>query len=253
MPDSQRVDFLTGSTALITGAAKRLGAQIAMTLAAQGVNLVLHYYHSRAEVESLGAQLSSLGVKVWVVAADLASSDSLHALWEQALLKAGAIDHLVNNASVFPEDTLETMEIEDLFASLNVNTLAPFILARAFAAQGREGSVVNLLDTRMVDYDREHAAYHLSKRMLFTLTRMMAVEFAPLIRVNAVAPGLVLPPEGKDRTYLESLMHTNPLKAIGTPEGVAEAVLFLLRSRFVTGQVIFVDGGRHMRGSMYGC
>ena len=238
---------------LITGAAKRLGAQIAMTLAAQGMNLVLHYHHSREEVESLIERLRPAGIQVWTIKADLAWSDSVKALWEQSLQKAGAIDHLVNNASVFPEDTLNSMAIEDLFASLNVNTLAPFVLARAFAAQTRKGSVVNLLDTRMVDYDREHVAYHLSKRMLFTLTRMMAVEFAPLTRVNAVAPGLILPPEGKDMAYLESLSHTNPLNAIGSPDDVAEAVLFLLRSDFITGQVIFVDGGRHMRGNMYGC
>ena len=253
MATPQRNDALAGSTALITGAAKRLGAQIATTLAAQGVNLLLHCRHSCEDVESLAKRLTTTGIRVSILEADLASQDSWHALWEQALQVAGAIDHLINNASVFPEDTLETMAIEDLFANLNVNALAPFILARAHAAQGRQGSVVNLLDARIVDYDREHAAYHLSKRMLFTLTRMMAIEFAPLIRVNAVAPGLVLPPVGKDQAYIEALAHTNPLNAIGTPDDVAEAVLFLLRSRFVTGQVIFVDGGRHMRGSMYGC
>ena len=104
----------------------------------------------------------------------------------------------------------------------------------------------------MVDYDRAHAAYHLSKRMLFTLTRMMALEFAPQIRVNAVAPGLILPPPGQDASFLERMASTNPLGRHGDASDVADAVLFLTGAGFVTGQVIYVDGGRHMKGAVYG-
>jgi NAD(P)-dependent dehydrogenase (short-subunit alcohol dehydrogenase family) len=124
-------------------------------------------------------------------------------------------------------------------------------LSRRLAAQKRAGSIVNLLDARMLDYDRQHLSYHLSKRALWDLTRIGAIEFAPLIRVNAVAPGLVLPPTGKDTEYLEKLKHTNLLNRYGSPEDVARAVLFLIESPFITGQVIFVDGGRHMRGRVY--
>jgi hypothetical protein len=124
-------------------------------------------------------------------------------------------------------------------------------LCREFAKQVRGGAIVNFLDTRVLDYDREHMSYHLSKRALFTLTRAMALEFAPAIRVNAVAPGLVLPPAGKDQSYLDALVHTNPLQAHGSVEDVAAAVLFLVTSPFVTGQVIYVDGGRHMLGGVY--
>ncbi|MFW6158915.1 MAG: SDR family oxidoreductase, partial [Planctomycetota bacterium] len=119
-------------------------------------------------------------------------------------------------------------------------------------AQGRDGAIVNFLDTRVVAYDREHVAYHLSKRMLFSLTRMMALEFAPAVRVNAVAPGLILPPPGRDRAYLERLKSSNPLNRVGTLGQVTEAVLFLLGNEFVTGQVVFVDGGQHMNGRTYG-
>ncbi|HNR34300.1 MAG TPA: SDR family oxidoreductase, partial [Candidatus Hydrogenedentes bacterium] len=142
---------------------------------------------------------------------------------------------------------------EAFYDAVNLNALAPFLLGRCLAAQKRPGGIVNLLDARIADYDREHASYHLSKRLLFTLTRMMAVEFAPCVRVNGIAPGLILPPEGKDESYLAQLAATNPLNRYGSPDDVAEAVLYLLRSDFVTGQVIFVDGGRHMRGGMYGC
>ena len=247
------VEPLTGTTVLITGAAKRLGARIAERLAEQGARLVLHYHQSSSDVEALAERVRSFGTPVWVVAADLSVPEAVSELWEQVIQKVGKIDFLINNASVFPENTLETMTISEVMDSLNINTFAPFILARALAKQQQPGGVINLLDTRIADADRAHAAYHLSKRMLFTLTRMMAMEYAPLVRVNAVAPGLILPPEGKGQDYLEGLAHTNPLNQIGTPEDVARAVLFLIESTFITGQVIFVDGGRHMRGNMYGC
>jgi len=153
------------------------------------------------------------------------------------------------------------LTLEALAANVQINALAPLQIARAFARQRglnrttgpfEKGCIVNLLDCRIVDYDANHAAYHLSKRMLFTLTRMMALEFAPEIRVNAVAPGLILPPRGKDDAYLRALAPTNPLNAVGRPEQVTEAVLYLLGADYVTGQVIFVDGGRHMRGTVYG-
>ena len=158
----------------------------------------------------------------------------------------------MNSASIFPEDTFESLTPEAVHRNVDVNALAPLALARALGAQGRPGAVVNLLDARITDYDHRHLSYHLSKRMLHTLTKIMAVELAPGIRVNAVAPGLVLPPEGKDEEYLASLAHSNLLQAYGSEAGVREAVLFLLRSGFITGQVIYVDGGRNLRGTLYG-
>ncbi len=111
--------------------------------------------------------------------------------------------------------------------------------------------VVNFLDTMIRDYDKKHVPYHVSKKVLQDLTRMMAVEYAPKLRVNAVAPGLVLPPLGKDESYLERLKHTNPLQSYGSGEQIAHAVVFLLTNEFITGQCIYVDGGRNLRGAMY--
>jgi hypothetical protein len=165
---------------------------------------------------------------------------------------AGPIDILVNSASVFPRNTLADVTWQDVAENMQVNAMAPLLLSRAFAAQGRSGAIVNLLDTRVVHYDRIHAAYHLSKRTLLTLTRMMALEFAPTVRVNAVAPGLILPPAGEDEAYVQKMVGGIPLQRIGKVEDVTEAILYLLRSEFVTGQVIFVDGGFHMKGSTYG-
>jgi pteridine reductase len=243
---------MKGKTALVTGAAKRLGRATALALAENGVNVVLHYGTSRAEAESAAKEIRRKRVKAWTVAADLADPDQTRGLVAHAVDLAGPLDFLVSNASIFTPSHLTDFTLDDLTVNVQVNAVAPLLLARAFVAQKREGAVVNFLDSRIADYDREHAAYHLSKRMLHTLTKMMALEFAPRVRVNAVAPGLILPPPGQDESYLRKFRTTNPLQRIGLPAGVADAVLFLLRSEFVTGQVIYVDGGRHLKGNVYG-
>ena len=242
---------LEGRTALVTGAGKRLGRAIAEALAARGASLVLHCRTSGEEAEGLVRALAASGTRAMVLRADLSDPPAAAALVERAAREAGPLDILVNNASVFGEETLEQLSAESVRRNVDVNALSPFYAARAFARQGRPGVMVNLLDTMIRDYDRKHLPYHLSKRMLFTLTRDMAVEYAPRVRVNAVAPGLVLPPEGADESYLRALEHTNPLHTHGAAEDVARAVLFLVESPFVTGQVVYVDGGRHLRGAMY--
>lgn len=243
---------LKGKTALVTGAAKRLGREIALALADKGMHLVLHYRQSLNEAKALAEECQAKGVKAYTVSADLMAVSDVPGMLAKAVALAGPLDVLVNSASIFEESRLNDFVVEDLYRNINVNAMAPLLLARKFHAQGRAGAIVNLLDCRIADYDEAHVAYHLSKRMLFSLTRMMAVEFAPALRVNAVAPGLILPPVGKDQAYLDSLAHTNPLNCCGAPEDVVSAVMFLLESPFVTGQVIYVDGGRHLRGSMYG-
>ena len=243
---------LAGKTAFVTGAAKRIGAGIASGLAKSGVHLILHYHESSEEVASLGARLSQDGTKIWTVQGDFEDPSTGENLWEQALSANGPIDFLVNNASVYPEGRLQGTSLEELYANININALSPFVLGRLFAAQDNVGGMVNLLDTMITDYDRRHFAYHVSKRMLLSLTSMMALEFAPKVRVNAVAPGLVLPPEGEDESYLERLSSSNPLARYGEVADVAQAVRFLLRSPFITGQIIYVDGGRHLKGKVYG-
>lgn len=240
-------------TALVTGGAKRLGRAISLGLARQGLQVVIHYNDSERDAEETAREIDALGGTAWTLQADLADPEAVSLLFERAVDAAGPISCLVNNASIFPEGGLAELSLGALQDNMGINAYAPFVLGRSMAAQGGRGVIINMLDTRITDYDRNHVAYHLSKRTLFDLTRMMAVEFAPAMRVNAVAPGLILPPEGKDRAYLESLASTNPLNRYGGPDDVVEAVVFLLRAGFVTGQVIFVDGGRHMRGNMYGC
>lgn len=242
---------LSGRTILVTGAGQRLGRVTALALSAAGAGIVAHYNRSRVEAESLADEIRGAGRPVWLFQADLSDSMVAEGMVGRVVAEAGPLHGVVNSASIFPEDTLLTMSESSVLENFRINAWAPFVLGRAVAAQGIAASIVNFLDTRMNTYDAKHASYHLSKRMLLTLTRMMALEFAPRVRVNAVAPGLVLPPHGKDQAYLESLRDTNPLKSVGTPEEVARTVLFLMSGAFITGQVIHVDGGRHMLGGAY--
>ncbi len=245
------VDHLRGKRALITGGAKRLGRETALSLAREGVHVAVHHHASELPAQILCRELMALGVRAIPLQADLQNADTLEPLFQAAWEGLGGLDFLVNNASIFPPGRLEEMELEQLHSNLRVNAWAPFVLTRAFwrliRGTGGRGSVVNLLDTRLVGGDLAHAPYHLSKALLGEITSLTALEFAPELQVNGVAPGAVLPPEGLDDAYLEGLTRELPLKRRGFPQDIAQAVLYLLGTTFVTGQVIFVDGGRHIR------
>jgi pteridine reductase len=242
---------LSGCSVLITGAAKRIGRAVALRLARAGANIVIHRNRSKQEAESAAEEIRRLGVKSWILTADLSLPAEAESLVSRAIEVAGPLDFLVNNASRFEPSSLEGFGWEEFMSDMRVNALAPLVLGRAFMEQGRPGAIVNFLDTRVMEYDMEHVAYHLSKRTLLSLTKMMALEFAPVVRVNAVAPGFILPPAGKDQAYLERLARSIPLNRAGSTNHVAGAVLFLLTNDFITGQVLYVDGGYHLKGRTY--
>jgi len=244
--------MLKGAAALVTGGAKRLGAACVRVLAEEGVNVCIHYRSSGEAAAALAGELRASGVNAGLVRGDLSDPRGVAKLFEEVTGMFGPIDILVNNASIFEESTMLECSVEQILENINTNALSAFMLARAFAEQGRPGHIINFLDTRVMDYDRTHYAYHLSKRLFHTITRTMALELAPSIQVNAIAPGLILPPAGKDIRYLEELAHTNPLNRFGKVEDVMDALRYLLNATFVTGQVLYVDGGRHMRGNIYG-
>jgi len=244
--------WVKGKTALITGGAKRLGQAISLSLASYGANVIIHYGKSQKEASELAEKVQQYGVRAWTVSGDLRQVSEVEAIFDKALQLESPIQILINNASIFDKSDLCTFSIEELCDNIQINAMSPLILARKMAMQKIDSAIINLLDTRITEYDRTHVAYHLSKRMLFDLTKMMALEFAPYTRVNAIAPGLILPPPGQDLSYLEKLAPTNPLNSIGSTEEITKAVIFLLDSIFVTGQVIFVDGGYHLKGYTYG-
>jgi pteridine reductase len=238
---------LRGKTALVTGAAKRIGREIALTLAEEGASIVVHYRSSKTEADELAGEIGALGVESWAVQADFEKPDETETLAERALSAAGSLDILVNSASMFPSDTLDDLTFESLMRNVQVNAWSPFVLGRSFAERVGRGKIVNLLDSRVDDYDWTHVGYILSKHVLAAMTKMMALRYAPEITVNGVSPGLILPPPGKDESYIEALKDTVPLRRHGAPRDVADAVLFLVKSDFITGEVIHVDGGRHLR------
>jgi pteridine reductase len=242
---------LAGKAALVTGAARRIGRAIALALAQNGVRVVIHYHRSEREAAALCAEIQGLGASAWSVKSDLAETKQTERLVREAVARAGPIDILVNNASMFERDTLWEATEDSIGRNMRIHAVSPLILARELARQGRAGHIVNLLDARVAAYDKVHVSYGISKGALLALTGMLALELAPNVAVNAVAPGLILPPPGQGPAYLERLAHTNPLQRHGGPEDIVQAVLFLLRSRFITGQVIYVDGGIHVKGHLH--
>jgi hypothetical protein len=237
---------------LVTGAARRLGRATALALAEAGAAVIVHHNTSGGEAAEVVDAIRAGGGAAWTLQGDLRDARRCVELVAKAADLAGGLDVLVNNASIFPADRITETRPADIERCVSVHVTAPLLLSRALASRCERGHIVNMLDAKIHEYDDAHASYHLSKRMLLTLTRMLALELAPAIAVNAVAPGLILPPKGKDAGYLDALADSNPMHTHGTPEDVARAVLYLVTSRFVTGQVMYVDGGRHMKGHTYG-
>ena len=238
---------LHGKTVLVTGAAKRIGAAISRALAREGANVIVHYHGSGSEAVRLRDEIAALGVQSWLIQANFEKPDEYETLIERSIEVAGGLDMLVNNASLFPVDSLTTVTFDSLVRNMEVNAWVPFTLSRDFARLVGHGKIVNLVDSRTHDFDWTHVAYILSKHVLDVLTRVTALRYAPDIAVNGIAPGLILPPPGEDESYIERLTHTVPLKRHGSPEDIAEAAVYLLKSDFLTGEVINVDGGRHLK------
>ncbi|WP_426701210.1 pteridine reductase [Rhodanobacter sp. Col0626] len=237
------------SVALITGAGRRVGAVIARTLHAAGYDLALHYRHSAADARALADELEQQRRgSTLLLQAELADLPTLPRMIEQLLAHYGRLDALVNNASAFfptPLGTATPQQWDTLFAS---NAQAPFFLSQAAIPALREarGGIVNMIDIYAERPLAEHTLYCMAKAAHAAMTRSLALELGPDIRVNGVAPGAVMwPSDGKPYDDQQAMLARTPLQRAGTPEDVAGAVLWLLRDApFVTGQIIRVDGGR---------
>jgi NAD(P)-dependent dehydrogenase (short-subunit alcohol dehydrogenase family) len=240
---------LRGVTALVTGGAHRVGRAVVLALAEAGADLVLHYGRSAGPAEETAAEASDLGARVRLVAADLSAPDAAGTIIGGVGDLAPA-RVLVNSAAVFPEDRFIDVTPEQWDRTLAVNLTAPVFLTQAFAAalpEDLEGAVVNVTDWRTARPYEDHFAYTVAKGALDTFTAAAAEALAPRIRVNAVALGAILPPPGKDSAYLRELARQIPVERVGGTQPVADAVLFLLRNHFVTGEIVRIDGGAHLR------
>jgi pteridine reductase len=240
---------LAGRCALITGAAKRLGAAIARALHAEGANVVIHYHGSEAQAHELASSLNSERAgSASLIQRDLLHTAKLPDLVAHAVATFGALDILVNNASTFyptPIGSVTLAQWEDLFGT---NLKAPLFLAQAAAPQLRErqGLIVNMVDIHAQRPLPEHPLYCAAKAGLVMLTRSLARELGPEVRVNGIAPGPVLWPEtGADESLKKEIIGKTALKRMGSPADIARAVVFLAKDApYVTGQILAIDGGR---------
>jgi len=238
---------------LITGGAKRVGAAICRRLHASGAKLMLHYRASAGEARLLQAELNGVRAdSVALIQADLLDLAKLESLVDQTVMRFGRLDALVNNASSFfstPIGEIEPAQWDDL---MGTNVRAPLFLAQAAAAalKKSQGSIVNISDIHAERPLRNFVVYSVAKAALTGLTRSLARELAPDVRVNAIAPGPILWPDGDDafdEVSRQRVISHTPLKREGTPDDIARAVHFLIADApYVTGETLNVDGGRHV-------
>ena len=237
------------AVALVTGGAKRIGRAIALRLAHEGYAVAVHCRRSRREAEDVKAAIKGAGGRAEVVAADLADAEAVGRLLAEAGAALGAVTLLVNNASLFEPDEVQTLESELWERQLAVNLRAPAFLVRDFARQlpeGQDGAVVNILDQRVWKPNPQFFCYTFAKAALLTATRTMAQALAPRVRVNAVGPGPTLAGSRQTEEDFARQCAALPLRQHPTPEDIAEAVVFLAKARSVTGQMLAVDGGQHL-------
>jgi pteridine reductase len=235
--------------ALVTGGAVRLGRALALALAEAGYDIALHYGRSAEAAEQTAAEIRALGVECQLFQLDLVDVDGVPRLLEQARAALPGLRALVNSASAYAQATIGATTAAIFDQQLAVNLRAPFFLTQAFARQVGVGHVVNIIDNKIAFNQYQYAAYLLAKQALADLTRMAALEFAPGVRVNAVAPGVVLPAGTRSPEYIAWRVGGIPLRRQGAPAEIARAVLYLLGSDFVTGQILTVDGGESLTGA----
>jgi len=234
------------SAVLITGAGKRIGQAVALHLAECGFAIALHYHRSKTEATKTHQLIREKGGVCEVFAADLTRDQDIKRLINKSLRTFPALGVLINNASIFTKGSLKDSPISLLDEHYRVNLRAPYALTQEFSRQVKSGSVINILDRDIVKNKTSHTAYLLSKKSLADLTKLTALELAPKFRVNAVAPGAILPPEGKSNQYLKNLSLRTPLGKTVEPRDISRAIEFLLTNQNITGQIIFVDGGEHL-------
>ena len=234
--------------ALVTGGADRIGKAVTVHLAQQNYNLVLHYNSSKEKAQKLKEELESIyaDITVELLQINFLKDNDFDEIFTELKKKKITIDILVNCASDFIPSGFREKGSELLDKEMTINFKSPYLLTKAFASVYGKGNIINFVDTKVAKNNTVHLDYILSKKLLSDFTKISAVELAPNIRVNAIAPGLILPPEGKDESYLLSLAQHIPLKTIGNLEEILKAVQFILDSNFFTGQILYIDGGEHL-------
>ena len=237
------------ATALVTGAATRIGRAIALGLAGDGWTVAVHYRRSESDALKVVERIRGSGGRAAPVRADLAVESEVAALVPQVHAEVGPVACLVNNASEFERDEIGDMTRTGWDLHLETNLRAPALLMQDMARllpAGRQGAIVNLLDERVLNLTPHFVSYTVSKAALWTLTRTMAMALAPRIRVNAIGPGPTLPSKRQSQADFERQIGSLPLRCAGTPQDIAAAIRFILAMPSMTGQMIALDGGQHL-------
>ncbi|MFZ6768418.1 SDR family oxidoreductase [Undibacterium sp. Di26W] len=236
-------------TALITGAAKRIGRHIALHMAQQGWDIVVHYGNSAEDAQTLVTEIQALGRCAHALQADLANEAATRALLPAAIAVMGNIDCIVNNASLFAEDDVHSFSQLSLDKHMHANLAAPLILAQALhaaTASDRQACVINLLDQKLVNLNPDFLSYTLSKAALQCATTTLAQALAPTVRVVGVAPGITMVSGHQSTMDFQQAHQVTPLGRSSTPEDIARTICFLADSPAITGTTVLVDGGQHL-------
>ena len=242
-------------TALVTGGAIRIGRAISLALATAGYDIALHYHSSEKDAFLVQAEIVALGVKCTLFQADLSDNLAAQSLVEQVDHGMGHLAVLVNSASVFYKGDFIETELEKLTAEFSLNFIAPFMLTKSFANTACKDNgqpvVINILDTRIEKNVTDHFVYTLSKKTLADFTRMAAKSLAPNVRVCGVAPGYILPPAGSETNQNDIVVKRRisdriPMACQGKLSDVTAAVMYLVNNDFVTGEILFADGGENL-------
>ncbi len=240
---------MTGKTALVTGAAKRLGRAIALELAGAGWNIALHYSSSRDDAEQMAGEIRGKGVKCATLTADFATEAETETLVARAAAELGPLTALINSASLFENDDWRAVSRKSWDAHMEINLRAPFLLSQHFARQlpkGEKGAIVNIIDQRVLKPTPQFISYSLCKAGLYWLTTTLAQALGPDIRVNAVGPGPTLRNPRQSEEDFARQRDATILKHGAEPTDIAPAVRYLLGADAVTGQMLAVDGGQHL-------
>ncbi len=235
--------------AIVTGAARRVGREIALAMAKRGLAVVVHHGTSAVEAEVLVQRICADGGRAIAVAADLRDPRAAAAEVFEAAAELGEVTTLINSASVFQNRALPWIDLYHCNAHLSVNLLAPIFLSQQFIRQlgeGHRGHIINILDWRAQRPGADHLVYTATKAALSSVTRSLALQLAPLVQVNGIAPGAILPPDDRLNWHEQRAISSIPLRRTGTPKELTNAIEFLLDSDFVTGEVITVSGGEEL-------
>ena len=230
-------------TAIITGGAVRIGKALACHLADRGYNLALH--HNASSPEEVIAHAQKKGVACKLFPCDLTDLDSAERLLPEIIEEFSDVDLLINSAANFIQENVEATSTQTLMDTMHLNLMSPYLLMREYKKRINRGLIVNILDERITKNIPTFATYSVSKVALEHVTKLAAVEWGETVRVNAIAPGLILPPAGQGDDYLTRHAKDVPTRTHGNVADLTRALDYLMASPFVNGEVLFVDGGSH--------